>query len=212
MNLYRTIVMVVIGCAAAGLLVAAAPADRPADVTYVAGPDSGRATVTGTSTLHDWKMTSKVIGGWVVVSSGQPKTELTTVDLSIEARSLKSTEGSGMDKNAYSALKSDKYPVIHYRLRQAQTDDPGQTSGGARRIDATGELTIAGVRRDIALQLLMEPQPNGQLLISTQTQLKMSDFGIKPPTAMLGMIKAGDQVTVDVQWRLTPKPEEGGDR
>jgi hypothetical protein len=32
--------------------------------------------------------------------------------------------------------------------------------------------------------------------------MKMSDFGIKPPTAMLGVIKSGDAITVKVNWQL----------
>lgn len=209
MRLYRNILKTFIGCAAASLFVAAAPADQAPGITYLASLDSGMANVTGTSTLHDWKMTSKVIGGWVVVSSGRKKFALTTADVSIDVKSLKSTEGSGMDKKAYSALKSDQYPVIHYRLRGASSDESGEAP---HRIGAAGELTIAGVRRDVTLQLLIQPRPDGQMLISTRTRLKMSDFGIKPPTAMFGAIKAGDEVTVDVQWRLTQKPGEGGDR
>ena len=32
----------------------------------------------------------------------------------------------------------------------------------------------------------------------TETPLKMTDFGMKPPTAMMGMIKSGNDVTVKV--------------
>ena len=43
------------------------------------------------------------------------------------------------------------------------------------------------------------------LTIMTQTPLKMTDFGMKPPTAMAGMIKSGDQVTVKITWHLARK-------
>ncbi len=41
------------------------------------------------------------------------------------------------------------------------------------------------------------------LSIATKTPLKMTDYGMTPPTAMFGMIRSGDAVTVEVTWKLT---------
>jgi hypothetical protein len=38
----------------------------------------------------------------------------------------------------------------------------------------------------------------------------MSDFGMKPPTAMLGTVKTGDDVTVRFEWTLGPAAGAAG--
>ena len=69
-------------------------------------------------------------------------------------------------------------------------------------MNSTGDLTVSGKTRPIDLELHIVPHGNGQVTISTNTSLKMTDFGVKPPTAMLGMIKSGDAVNVKVDWEL----------
>lgn len=207
MTCHRYFFSLFVATAAAGLCAAAAPATAPSAMNYVSDADSGSATVTGTSTLHDWTMTSRTIAGTAVIISGD--SSVTAADLSIAVNSLKSTEGSGMDKKAYEALKSDKYPVIQYHLRSTQAES-GASEAGPRRFNAAGDLTIAGVTRQVNLGLVLAGEQTGQRTLSTHVVLKMSDFGIEPPKAMLGMIKSGDVITVDVAWRLTPRPVEGG--
>jgi hypothetical protein len=41
------------------------------------------------------------------------------------------------------------------------------------------------------------------LSVQGQVQLLMTDFGIKPPTAMLGMLKTDPKVTVSIETVLT---------
>jgi hypothetical protein len=38
--------------------------------------------------------------------------------------------------------------------------------------------------------------PNGELQLTVSKKLKMTDFKMEPPTAMMGTIKVGDEVTV----------------
>jgi polyisoprenoid-binding protein YceI len=70
-----------------------------------------------------------------------------------------------------------------------------------------GRLIIAGTARDIDLKLSV--QAEGQhLVIWARTSLKMTDFNVEPPTAMLGMIRSGDTVRVDVSWQLMARPPQ----
>src|SRR5687767_14540150 len=70
---------------------------------------STRMTISGTSSLHDWTMKSESTtcdAVFQINSQGDPL-QLVSMVVSVPSESLKSGK-SGMDKNAYSALKTDK--------------------------------------------------------------------------------------------------------
>jgi polyisoprenoid-binding protein YceI len=170
---------------------------------YVSNPDAGQVTVQGTSSLHAWTVKGAALTG-KVTAAVPPTMEISAIDLSIPVNSLKSTEGSGMDNVMYDALKSKQNGDITYHLTKATLKSPPTGADPNYHFDAAGQLTVAGSARPVELDIAVQPGDGGRLTVTTQTTLKMSDFGIKPPTAMLGMIKSGDAVTVNATWQLTP--------
>jgi hypothetical protein len=186
---------------------ATAPTTAPAAAELTSATDSGTATVSGTSTLHDWTVKSATIIGKIQSSGfGTPTPPtLQSIQLSIPVNTLKSSEGSGMDDKVYEALKMNANPLITYALTLATLKSAPSKDDPEYHYDAAGQLTIAGTTRTVNLTLDITPANGGTLSIATQTPLKMTDFGMTPPTAMLGMIKSGDAVTVKVTWRLATK-------
>jgi polyisoprenoid-binding protein YceI len=184
-----------------------APATAPSPVEYTGA--GGTATVSGTSTLHDWSAKSATINGTLKISGPWTAAgpNLQAVELAIPVNTLKSTEGSGMDKTMYDALKMNSNPVITYHLAQANLKSSPSKDDPKYRYEAFGQLTIASAGRGVNLTLEVQPTDDNTLTIRTQTRLKMTDFGIKPPTAMLGMIESGDDVTVDVTWQLVRRSQ-----
>ena len=188
-----------------------APATQPSTLQYASSADSGEALVSGTSTLHDWTVKSGSIKGAAEFSgdwkAGPAKAiSLQSIDLSVAVDSLKSTEGSGMDKTMYEALKLKASPVIAYALTKATLKTSPSRQDPAYHFDTTGRLTVAGGTKDVKLDLGILPRDGGGLTITTDIALKMTDFGVKPPTAMLGAIKSGDAITVKMTWQLTMRP------
>jgi hypothetical protein len=57
---------------------------------------------------------------------------------------------------------------------------------------------LAGVTKRISVPFT-GVQAGDKVSINGSKELKMSEFNIKPPTAMLGTLKTGDQVTVAFQ-------------
>jgi hypothetical protein len=72
--------------------------------------------------------------------------------------------------------------------------------------EAKSELTVAGRTNPVTLTLAVQPKGAAGITISTTKDLKMTDFGVVPPTAMLGVNKAGDAITVRVVWELKAAP------
>ncbi len=171
---------------------------------YVAASGS-QAVVTGTSTLHDWTVKAAKLDGNAVFAGkwegqGAAAIRLESISLAIPVASLKSTEGSSMDNNMYAALKKDQQPLITYTLTKATLKTPA-AAGGEYRFDTVGDLTVAGTAHSVNLELVVTPHGKG-LTIVANTPLKMTDFGVKPPTAMFGTIKSGDAINVKATWQL----------
>jgi polyisoprenoid-binding protein YceI len=187
------------------------PTTDPSGIQYVSSVDPGQALVSGTSTLHDWTVKSNIVNGhaefsgqWKAVSAAT--NTLHSIDLVIPVDSLKSTEGSGMDKTMYDALNLKQFPTITYSLIKASLKASPSNQDSAYHFDTTGQLTVAGAAHQVNLDVGVLPQGDGRLTITTDISLKMTDFGIKPPTAMMGMIKSGDAITVKVNWQLMTRP------
>lgn len=153
--------------------------------------------VSGTSMLHDWDMKSAK-GTCTAVFAFNTKGELTglsTMKFVTPAESLKSGH-SGMDKNTYNALKTNKYSNITFVLITASV-------GTDSIIKCNGKLTIAGVTNDADLTATYKINPDKSITISGTKKLKMSDFKMDPPTFMMGTIKTGNDVTFKFDLTLS---------
>jgi hypothetical protein len=108
-------------------------------------------------------------------------------EIAIPAATLSSPK-EGLDKNMHKALKVTHHPEIAFRLSRVDADATGALKG-------IGILRIAGVEREIGLTLTTQRIDAG-ITVTGQVPLLMTDFGIEPPKAMLGMLKTDPKVTV----------------
>jgi len=151
--------------------------------------DSQEFVVKGTSTLHDWHMASSEAKGSVSVKmQDNGMIDFTGSEVTLVAESLKSGK-KGMDKNAYKALLTDEHPNIKFVLTNCNM----QSASSGK---ATGKLTIAGNSREVIFEIEVEKVGNGFSIKGT-TDFRLTDFQIEPPTALMGTIKTGDDVTVE---------------
>lgn len=144
--------------------------------------------VSGTSTLHDWDMKAakgECVAVFTLNAAGDI-TALTAMNFSVPAEALKS-EHSGMDKNAYKALKTDKAPIISYKLTSASI-----ISGNA--IKCNGKLTIAGATCDAELVATYKFNSDKSITVSGKKNISMKDFNMEPPTFLMGTIKTGNDI------------------
>lgn len=158
--------------------------------------------VAGTSNLHDWTAAVEKISGTMKVTAESGKAlDIKDVDLIFDSKSLKGSKGSIMDSKIKDALKSEKFPTIQFKLNQI-----GNTSfqGSTSQIKATGVLTVSGTSRSISITTTGKLLPNDEIEITGSSKLKMSDFKIDPPTAMLGTLKTADEVTVTFKLVFQP--------
>ncbi len=166
--------------------------------------DKAQVTIAGTSNVHDYTATTadakitKVEFGSTVAGAAfwdevQKPGGLVAFDLAIKAESLKSTR-DGLDKNMYKALKTKEHPVITFSLKRME--------GAPGALKAIGILQVAGVEREVTLPL--KTTRKGEALgVSGEIDVLMTDHGIAPPKAMMGMVKADPKITVTFDVLLT---------
>jgi hypothetical protein len=159
-------------------------------------------SVKGTSTLHDWEMKSNNKGSCEVVftlDAGDKLTAINELQFSIPAEALKSGH-SGMDKNAYKAMNTDKHKNVNFVLSSAVIS-PSATN--VYQVKVTGNLTIAGVTKKSELAGTAKYNPaDKSFVLYGAKKFKMSEFGVKPPTVMMGTIKTGDEITVSFATKV----------
>ena len=117
-------------------------------------------------------------------------------EIAIPAATLTSPK-EGLDKNMHKALKVQEHPDITFR--SAPSSKPRRRAPGALR--GIGVLQIAGVEREVAIDITTEAQGRRRSRCKAGCDLLMTDYGIKPPTAMLGMLKTDPKVTVTFETR-----------
>lgn len=194
-------------CALALPFLAAAPLAAQTSAVYKAQPGSS-LRIDGTSSLHDWTVEGKIIGGSFEVDTAFIK-DPTVKDIKVKpkvavevfVRTLKSGKAP-MDTVMYDALKQAQHPKILYVLAEMTLKTPPAKPGGPAIFEAQGSLTVGGVRRVVKMPVTMEITEADKLKFSGEAKLKMTDFGIDPPAPKmaLGLITTGDDIKVTFQW------------
>lgn len=161
---------------------------------------SAKVTIDGTTNLHPYSAStatvrvtrahvSPVPAGAEFWDNALKPGVVDVFEIAIPAASLSSPK-EGVDKNMHKALKTEQYPDITFRLVRFEAKD---NVPGTRR--AVGVLTIAGAEREVALDITTK-RTGGTLSVHGSLDLLMTDYGITPPKAMLGMLKTDPKVTV----------------
>ena len=170
--------------------------------------DSAHITINGTSNIHAYTATTSdvrirkgqlaaAIDGADMWDSALKPGGVDIFEVTIPAATLTSPR-EGLDANMHKALMVTEHPDIVFRLVRFE---PRQ-GGGLKGI---GNLKIAGVVREVALDITTE-RKNASLAVRGQVTLLMTDFGIKPPVALMGMLKTDPKVTVTFETLLAVAP------
>ena len=163
--------------------------------------------VEGTSTLHDWTCRTQTLDATIEFDATAaeqlrtaPPTALRRVSVKVPVKSLKCGHGA-MDDNLYKALSADAAPEISYIMATFEPV-PGE-SDASFGLKTVGTLKIVGTERRIAMDVTATRLPDGSVKATGTVPIKMTDFGIKPPTVMFGRIKTGNDVKVKFELTVT---------
>lgn len=160
---------------------------------------TSKITILGTSSVHDWEIKVSDFNCDAAIQLDENKqASVSDVHVVCEVKNIES-DNRIMTNKTYKALDGDKHPQIQFKASEIATVSPGSEAS------IKGKLTIAGQTREISLPFTLVAE-NGQMVkIAGKVPLKMSDFKIEPPTAMMGALKTGDAIEIAYEIILKTK-------
>jgi hypothetical protein len=163
---------------------------------------SAKVTLDGTSNIHAYSASTTDVRVTAIELAGAAPDDvlayvlqpgaITAFDVVIPAANLTS-EKADLTRNMHKALKVQEFTEIRFRLRTIEAAGAGYR--------AVGRLTIAGVEREVVLNAQVVRQ-GAALAVTGATDLLMTDYGITPPRAMLGMLKTNPKVQIRIELLL----------
>ncbi len=103
-----------------------------------------------------------------------------------------------MNRDMYETLRAEAYPNISIELKKV-VFPPGVTIDDCSEwveLDAETVITIAGTAQKVPLKVKARSLSAGRFQFRSAHGLKMTDFGIQPPTAMMGAVKVRDEIQI----------------
>lgn len=148
-------------------------------------------TITGTTNHKDWQLQVKQHKGSLLLENKGTRV-LSSLYVEIPAMSLKGDK-KGMERDAYKAMKAEIHPNVSFMLTAPVELEP--SIDNSYNIIARGDLSISGVTKPIELQFSLTRTTNG-VDLQGEKSIDMTEFGIDPPKAFLGMLKVNKDVRI----------------
>ncbi len=181
----------------AGLTLAgAALAQAP---TALALQPGAELVIEGKSTVRDFTCRAKELRAWLEPAA--PEASLALEQLAGAVREVKleipvsalDCANETMNEHMLEALGVEKHPTIALRISRYEV---GEVANGAAPLRMVGELVLHGVTRPVTVTARATPAADGTLRVEGRHLLRMTDWGVKPPSLMLGTMKVREAVRI----------------
>jgi hypothetical protein len=103
-----------------------------------------------------------------------------------------------INKDLNKALQADQYPNITIDLKEAFNLECNDLSDCDRWIDfeTNSDITIVCTSKSVNIPVKVKKVDEQRFQISGGTNIKLCDFGVEAPTALLGLIKVKDRLEI----------------
>lgn len=190
-----------------GVAVLSAGAWMRIETPMTVQPES-RVWVEGTSTTKSWNCKAPAFEADIMATSADAATAIVngekavrTVTIRVASQKLDCGNGT-MTGHAKKAIKADEHRTITFTLGSYDLAKGAEGTKGTLK----GTLNLGGVAKPVSITAMAKPAPGGQMRVSGTYALKMSDYGLKAPSLMMGAMKVGDEVTVGFDLLLKAAP------
>lgn len=153
-----------------------------------------RVWLEGTSTVRSFKCNATKLDVAAIAEPDElPASMVKSATLTVPVAQLECGNKT-MNEHMRKALKAEANPQISWKMTSYDVQ--------GSNVVINGKLTIAGRENAIELRGTGSAE-NGTLRFKGSKQFKMTEYGVKPPSLMLGTMKVGDPVTVSFDLVLS---------
>lgn len=103
---------------------------------------------------------------------------------------------SRMTRDFRNALRAGPHPEISFVLDRAAATTADTRVGVWVPVLAEGRLRLAGTERPVRVRAEGRREASGRVRVRGTHAMRMTDFGVTPPTGLGGAVRARDAVTV----------------
>jgi polyisoprenoid-binding protein YceI len=174
--------------------------------THYAIEPGSTLSLNGSSTFHDYECSATQVGGTLDGdTSGLAKNALDSVfigaKIEVPVKLLKGTS-DGITSNMQDALKGKDFPTILFDMKHCAAVPDSQKKAGVWTMKTKGNLTIAGKTQPIEMNVRLTDLGHGYFQLEGTDALLMTDYGVDPPSFMLGAMKTNPKVTINFNLKL----------
>ncbi len=166
---------------------------------YTIVPELSRVGFDAKSTLHDFSGVTSQVRGSFRADFDDPAGAWSGEVAAVAASLLTGVDGRDEAMREHLATKDHadlRFVLERFTPSANGVDVEKQTVKG----DLAGTMTIRGQSKPFTLPVALEVDPQKRVVITGQTKLKLSDYGVPVPS-QLGMINMQDEVAVWVALR-----------
>ena len=166
-------------------------------------PES-RVWVEGTSSVRSYtceaaEVKGKVDAGAAALDVAALAGVVKAVEVVVDAAALDCGNGT-MNNHMRKALKVTEHGTISFRLADYQA----VAAGAETQVKMNGTLEIAGKQQPITVTGVASAAADGAIRVKGSHTIKMTDYGVKPPSLMMGTMKVHDPVKLNFDVVLKP--------
>lgn len=161
--------------------------------------DGSSVSIEGSSTLHGWTVDANqfnvifcVPTNWFDSPDNWENGEVDRLAVRVPVEHLDGGKNK-MNRDLREALKYDEHKEIRFDWQNIRLS--GKTDIG-RLAEVEGTVEIAGVRRAVTFDADLSYSEWNQIVAKGSVPLRMTDFDVKPPTALFGIIRTDDEIDV----------------
>jgi polyisoprenoid-binding protein YceI len=162
--------------------------------------EESRFWIDGSSTAGSFTCAAREVHGTGQVAPSSPPQVAGRVTVPVRAFDCGNRR---MNADFADALRAQAHPSIRFEVRSAEVVGP--TDARWTRARAAGTLEIAGVARPLAVEVDGRPLPDGHVRLRGRMPMRMTDFGVRPPTGLLGLVRAHDRIVVRFDLLAAPQ-------
>lgn len=127
-------------------------------------------------------------------------TTLTAADFTIDVTSI-TTNDSRRNERVQEALETDQFPTVTFHLSAPVDLGASPASGADISVEATGDLTIHGVTRQV--QVPIQARLVGSTVVAVGSfDVSFADYGVSPPKSAI-VLSVEDHGILELQLLLT---------
>jgi len=161
--------------------------------------DNHSMLIDGTANVRDWDSEVKKIDAEVVLKefdlsdlSSLTAEHFKTLKLNMPVSDIES-DSRRLTRNLQDYLKGDDHPYIKFNLKSIENVEAEDNNSAV--VTAIGLINAAGVDHEVTMTVNASVN-DGTVTFSGTQDLLMTDFGIDPPTAVMGTVRARDEIQI----------------